>query len=69
MHLDRADKYILLQSYFNNKILLNLELLLTADLQIHVQVQVYFPNQSVNRTEFSINQSCNTFTNKSNKHC
>ena len=30
---------------------------------------ISFPNQSANRTELSINQSFNTFTNKSNKHC
>ena len=33
---------------------------------IQVQVQIYFQNQSVNRIEFSINLSYNTFTNKSN---
>ena len=35
---------------------------------IQVQVQIYFQNQSVNKIEFSINLSYNTFTNKSNKH-
>ena len=33
---------------------------------IQVQVQIYFQNQSVNRIEFSINLSYNTFTNMSN---
>ena len=29
----------------------------------------FIQNQSANRTELSMNQSLNTFTNKSNKYC
>ena len=32
-------------------------------------VKVYFPNQNLNRIEFSMNQSYHMFTNKSHKHC